>query len=160
MCGMALALWSRWRGHGRDTNAWFFSAGDIHLGPDAQEGQSLVPTASPPLLPPSLPLGYGAVDSGRWPHQISHPTSCFWSLRDVNHKVKFCFPVFFPEAQRLLAWHCMRERHEVSRFGCRALGWLCSAPTTPNQVPDPVRDTQLVVPVSPHLFWLSHTFLQ
>lgn len=62
---MALALWSRWGGHGRGTNAWFFSVGDISLGPDAQEGQSLVPSASPMLLPRSLPLGCGAVDIGK-----------------------------------------------------------------------------------------------
>lgn len=46
-------------------NAWFFSVGDISLGPDAQKGQSLVPSASPMLLSPSLPLGCGAVDPGR-----------------------------------------------------------------------------------------------
>lgn len=129
MCGIALALWSRWRGRGRGTNAWFFSAGDINLGPDAQEGQSLVPIASPTFLPPSLPLGCGAVDSGRWPHQTFHPTSCFWSLWDVNHKLKFCFPVFFPEAQLLLAWHCMGERHEIS--GLAAGLWAGSAQLPP-----------------------------
>lgn len=65
MCGMALALWSRWGEHGKGTNAWFFPVGGVSLGPDAQDGQSLVPSASPTLLPPSLPLGCGAVGTGR-----------------------------------------------------------------------------------------------
>lgn len=84
------------------------------MGADAQEAQSLAPSASPALLPPPplppAPAGCGAVDTGRWPHQSSHPTSCFWSPWDANHNPKSFFPAFFPKSAAPLSVALRGER--------------------------------------------------
>lgn len=90
----------------------------------------LGPLCQPHVAASFSPMGYGAGDTGRWPHQTFHPRSCFWSLWDVNHKLEFCFPGFpRSSAPSGMALH----GGKTSRSGCRALCWLCSAPTTPNQ---------------------------
>ena len=72
----------------------------------------------------------------------------------MNHKPKFCFPVFFPKARPLLAWRCMGKGQEASRgvrlqgFGLALLG--SHHPLPGHQAPDPARDTQLLAPVCPH----------
>lgn len=121
-------------------NAGFSLLVALRLGADAQEGQSLAPSASPALLPPPplppAPAGCGAVDTGRWPHQSSHPTSCFWSPWDANHNPKSFFPAFFFSQKRGpsrcgVAWGKDRRRHGgvwFQGFGLALLGSHHSLP--------------------------------
>lgn len=130
----------------------------LRSGADARERQSLALSASPTLLPPlplpSPPVGHGAVDTGRWPHQSSHPTSWFCSLWDVNHKLKFCFPAFFPKEWHIPAWHHAGKGQEASQgvwlqgFGLALLG--SHHPLAGHGHLTPHGDTELIVPACHH----------